>query len=85
MSETPPRDPMLHSHAGYPSPHSHPGGNVYHHHGEVKPPVTWQPPTGPNVGADATRGLVQGFAGCLGVGIAIGVVLLTLAFLARVG
>lgn len=83
MSETPQPDPTLHYHVGYSLPHSHPGGGSYHHHGV--PPESTPPHPTLNVGADATRGLVQGFAGCLGVGIAIGVVLLALALLARVG
>lgn len=33
---------------------------------------------GPNIGNSATNGLIQGFAGCLGVGIAIVMVIIVL-------
>ena len=45
-------------------------------------PPQWQPPREPNMGKQAASGFLSGFAGCLGVGLAILFVILVLLLFA---
>lgn len=66
------------AHQHYGQWHAHAGGDQHHEHPLDQPPVI-------NPGAAATNGFMQGFAGCLGVGMAIVVVIVVFLVLASVG
>jgi hypothetical protein len=57
--------------------HTHPGGSQPHSHALEMPSV--------NPASAATSGFMQGFAGCLGVGVAIALVVIVLAIIVSAG